>query len=235
MAVMNVATGATAPQSFDARPDPDDVRWSLVTYTLDNAHFFYEYYYDPLAGGADKQFTYTFSSPQRVMELLLEVQQPLAATDFTLDPLPTIARHDEALGFTYHQFSVGALAGGEETAVTVSYTKTDPKPSMSREDVMAMQMQDVPSDVPASDMPAAAGTSQTGGAAPGWPAVLLTVVLVSAGGVVWFRSVSSGDSPAPIASTAPEAAQSTAYCSQCGATYKSKARFCHVCGAARSG
>jgi hypothetical protein len=229
MAVMDVATGATAPQSFDARPDPDDARWSLVTYTLDNAHFFYEYYYDPLAGGADKQFTYTFSSPQRVMELLLEVQQPLAATDFTLDPLPTIARHDEALGFTYHQFSVGALAGGEETAVTVSYTKTDPEPSMSREDVMAMQMQDAPSDVPA-----AAGTSQTDTAAPGWLAVLLTVVLVSAGGLVWYRSVSSGDSFGSMASTTPEVTESTTYCSLCGATYKPNARFCHVCGAARS-
>jgi hypothetical protein len=233
MAVMDVATGATAPQSFDARPDPDGARWSLVTYALDNAHFFYEYYYDPLVGGADKQFIYTFSSPQRVIELLLEVQQPLAATDFALDPLPTIARHDDALGFTYHQFNVGGLASGEETAVTVRYTKTDPEPSMSREDVMAMQMQGAPPDVPA-----AAETGKIGENVPSWPAILVTVVLVSAGGLVWFRSVSSGDSSVPVACRNREAthvlAASPGRCPQCGATYKPNARFCHVCGTARS-
>ncbi len=235
MAVMDVATGATAPQSFDARPDPDDARWSLVTYTLDNAHFFYEYYYDPLAGGADKQFTYTFSSPQRVMELLLEVQQPLAATDFTLDPLPTIARFDEALGFTYHQFSVGALAAGEEMAVDVSYTKTDSMPSVSREEVIAMQMPEAP-----PEMPVTAGTGEANGAMPAWLLVLLgAVILISVGGIIWYRSQPGRVSPVPVAeraTKAPKVAPSvTGFCSVCGATFKPDARYCHVCGTARSG
>ncbi|KPL21878.1 MAG: hypothetical protein AMJ93_08525 [Anaerolineae bacterium SM23_84] len=231
MAVMDVSTGATTGQPFDAQPDPDDARWSLVTYTLDNAHFFYEYYYNPLEGETDKQFTYAFSSPQPVENLLLEVQQPLAATNFTLDPSPTIARFDEGLGFTYHQFNVGSLAAGEESAIAVSYTKANPEPSLSRAEVMAMQTQDEPSEIPP-----AVETGHAGSPAPTWTLVLLgAVALVSVGGFVWYRSQPSSVSTAAVArvSASPQASKarsSAGFCTECGATLKTNARFCHVCG-----
>ena len=66
MASMDMLTRGTVSLPYDVQPDPEDPRWSLVTYTLDNAHFFYEYYYQPIEGQMEKQFAFTFSSPQAV-------------------------------------------------------------------------------------------------------------------------------------------------------------------------
>ena len=227
MAVMDVSTGATTSQSFDAQPDPDDSRWSLVSYALDNAHFFYEYYYDPIEGETNKQFTYAFSSLQPVMDFSLEVQQPLAATNFTLDPPPTIARFDEAFGFTYHQFNIGSITADDEVTVAVSYTKTDPDPSLSREQVMGMQ-----GSVDPPEMPAAAETSHaTSSTVPTWTFVMLgAVILVSIGAFAWYRSQPAAVSPVTVAPRASKAHESSEFCTQCGATLKTNARFCHVCG-----
>jgi hypothetical protein len=232
MAVMNVSTGATTSQTFDAQPDPDDPRWSRVTYTLDNAHFFYEYYYDPLEGETDKQFTYTFSSLQPVGDLLLEVQQPLTAADFTSDPPPTIARFDEALGFTYHQFNVGALAADEDMAVTVHYTKTDPEPSLSREQVMQMQGGGEPAEMPVATV----SNHTTGNTVSVWVYVLLgAVALIVVSAFVWKRAQPAtvpAKAAVPRASAPPAANSTSEFCTQCGATLKPNARFCHVCGTA---
>lgn len=229
MATMDMATGVTAPQSFDAQPDSKDSRWSFVTYTLNSAHFFYEYYYHPLIGETDKQFTFTFISPQHVEDLLLEVQQPLAATDFTLDPPATVARFDEAMSFTYHQFNIGALAAGEETSVTVNYTKTDPEPSLTREEVTAM-MGSVPPETPP---PVEASRARS--TVPTWVFVLGGVTLAVAGGFMWHRAQSGSAFQVPMTPAAktpepPQASESPGLCSQCSATLKASARFCHVCG-----
>ncbi len=227
MAVMNVSTGATTLQPFDAQPDPDDPRWTLVTYTLDSAHFFYEYYYDPLEGETDKQFTYAFRSPQPINDLLLEVQQPLTAINFTSDPPPTVARFDEALGFTYHQFNVGALVDGEEMTVAVNYTKTDPEPSLSREQMMGMQGNKEPSGMPV----AAEASHTTDNIVPDWIFVLLgSVVLLTVGGFVWKRTQPAN---AFATSKVSKARSLSRFCTQCGATLKMNAHFCHVCGIPR--
>ncbi|MCP4543973.1 MAG: zinc ribbon domain-containing protein [Chloroflexi bacterium] len=233
MAVMDISTGATTSQPFDAQPDPSDPRWSLVTYTVDNAHFFYEYYYDPIEGETDKQFTYAFSSLQPINDFSVEIQQPLAATDFTLDPPPTILRFDEAFGFTYHRFNMDALAANDELMITVNYTKAASEPSLSREQVMGMQGNDVP-----SEMPAVMGVSHaTSSSVPEWAFVLLGVtILVIGGGFVWNRT-QPGNTPikamAPRVSINPTVSKAESllgFCTQCGATLKSGAHFCHICG-----
>jgi len=215
MAAIDLSSGATIPQPFEARPDPDDPRWTLVTYTLDSAHFFYEYYYNPLVGKTDKQFSFTLSSPQAVADLSLEVQEPLAATNFALNPSPTSTRFDEAFGFTYHQFDLGALATGEERSVTVSYTKADPAPSVSREELMAAQRRSSRPEVSP-----VAKTSQGSDATPIWVFVLLGgVVLAPIGGFIWYRARSGGNH------------LHARSCLECGTTLKADGYFCHACGA----
>ena len=222
MAVMDMMIGATKSKSFETQADPDDPRWSLVTYTLDNAHFFYEYYFDPLVGETDKTFTFFFSSLQPVDDLLIEIQQPFAATDFTLAPSPTTTRHDETFGFTYHQFSVGALAAGEETSVEVSYTKTDPAPSVSREQLLSMQ-----TGSPPPDTASIAEARQTSGNLPGWAFFLLGgMAIAAAGGFAWHRT-RSGQAPL----SADRDVDRDLFCTRCGTALKVEADFCHICGA----
>lgn len=217
MASMDMSTGATASRTFETMPDPDDARWSLVTYVLDDAHFFYEYYYDPIEGETDKHFSFTFSSVQAVDDLALEVQQPLAATGFEMTPVPTTTRTDQSMGFTYHRVDVGALAAGDETSVDVSYTKTDPAPSVSREQMAAMQNADV----------AATAAGGPKNAVPLWAYALFggaTVAVV--GGFIWYNGRPAG---ASLPSSPPP--EDRLFCTQCGAALKDQAVFCHVCGA----
>jgi hypothetical protein len=87
MASMDVTTGQTNPLAYETLPYPADPRWTAVTYTLDNAHFFYEFYYDPLQGETDKQFTYAQATPLPIDDLLVELQEPRTAVDFTLEPV----------------------------------------------------------------------------------------------------------------------------------------------------
>lgn len=224
MAAMDMMTAGTRSQPFDVQPDPDDPRWSLVTYTLDNAHFFYEYYYNPLPGEPNRRFTFTLNNVLPIADLLLEVQQPLAARGFGLDPTPVATRLDEAFGFTYHQFQARDLAAGEGLDVAISYTKTDPAPSLSAEQVMAgMNVSNGASEMP----PPTVASNQVDGSVPVWMFVLLGgATLAGVVLVIWYRARMDSATLAP----ALEASRGQ-FCRRCGTLLKGAAEFCHSCGA----
>lgn len=218
LALMDVTNGGTIPQAYDLAADPVDPRWSLVTYTLENAHFFYEYYYDPLAAGADKAFTFTYSSVQPVAELVVEVQQPRTAEGFSLEPVATTSYTDATYGLTYHSLAAVPLAAGEQAAVTIGYHKADPAPSLSREETMALQ-----GGLPAEATTIPTNTTSQQTAAPistSWLLALAVFVLISLGGFAWYRT-------RPVAAGGP-----ANFCTQCGAALRPAAKFCHSCGAA---
>jgi hypothetical protein len=224
MAVMNMMTGGTRPQPFDVQADEGDSRWSLVTYTLDNAHFFYEYYYNPLGRGTEKLFTFALNSLQPIADLLIEIQQPLAAQQFALGSAPTSTRFDETMGFTYHQFPVGALAAGVDAEVVVSYTKTDPAPSLSRDQVVMLGMQGQDSTMELLSPKLVDGQADT--AVPIWIFALLGVVTFSGVALaVWYHARRDSATLAP----ALEASRGS-FCFSCGTQLKVDAQFCHRCG-----
>lgn len=241
MSAMDVATGVTTPVDYEAVPDPDDERWTQVTYSLNSAHFFYEYYYDPLSDDADRQFTYVFSNPQDITDMAVEVQQPLKATNFTLDPEATVARADEIFGFTYHQYPVGTLPAGQEFAVDIRYTKTDPNPSVTREQLAAaMQTGSDSSSATTTTTGTPAGTAATTSPAiPTWVAGLLALIVVAGVIVfVWQRSQNQAyagpdeDTPARLTNPANSPVMTTPanFCPQCGTPRRGDARFCYSCG-----
>jgi hypothetical protein len=224
MAVMNMMTGGTRPQPFEVQPDEDDSRWSLVTYTLDDAHFFYEYYYNPLGRGTEKLFTFALNSLQPITDLLLEIQQPLAAQQFALGSAPASTRFDEVMGFTYHQFPVGTLAAGEDTEVAVSYIKTDPAPSLSRDQVVMLGMQGSESTTELISAEMVDGQARS--AVPIWIfASLGAVTCAGVALVVWYRARQDSATLAP----ALEASRGS-FCFSCGTSLKAGAQFCHHCG-----
>jgi hypothetical protein len=134
MAVLDLTLGSPQFQPFETRPDPTDPAWMLVTYTLTNPHFFYEYYYNSLAGGSQKQFTFAFKSVSDIEILTLEIQQPLKAEAFILEP-PALNSRNDPSGFTYWQYEERPVAAGEEVSFVTRYTKTDPSPSVANPSV----------------------------------------------------------------------------------------------------
>ena len=244
MAIMNTSTGAIESQPFDAKPDPDSEQWTLVTYKLSSAHFFYEYYYAPFSlSNPERHFAFDFPTPYTVDRLKIEVQQPLEATDFSLTPPATLAQVDEAMGFTYHLFEIGHLGAGETAGVDIAYRKETADPSITREELPSSQMQGGAAGPVGSD-----ATTGPGGEGQGLWVGLGVVALVGAGAAAWTwtreASASRGrpqPRPVPPQRAAPQtevnsggradrSEHSTHYCTDCGARLRAQARFCHVCG-----
>src|SRR5712692_1694458 len=111
---------------------PGDTQDSLQL-NLPVPRFFLEFYYNPLAASrAEKRFTYTMPTPYPIELLEVDIQQPLKATNFTLDPAP-MERLTDNQGFTYHQFAYRDIGKGQPQTFTISYTKTVPTPSVPKQ------------------------------------------------------------------------------------------------------
>jgi hypothetical protein len=68
--------------------------------------------------------------PIEVLEV--DIQQPLKATNFALDPAP-MERLTDNQGFTYYQFAYRDIQKGQSQTFTISYTKTVPTPSVPKQ------------------------------------------------------------------------------------------------------
>ncbi len=218
MAVMNM-DGGTIAQDYEALPDAVDPRWLAVSYTLTNAHFFYEYYYDPLGSDANKEFSFALNSLYPVGDLLLEVQEPARASDFGLEPRPASLRVDSSLGLTYHQLLVGQVAAGEDVEVAVRYSKADATPSLSWQQVMALEDAQAPVLVA---QPAGTAQAADSGATLAMLAGAGLALLVLGVAYAAWRS----PRPLPAGERSPARA-----CPVCGTPLRAGALFCFSCGA----
>ena len=221
MATVNMQSAGTTLMPYETQPDPIDARWQLVTYSLDGAHFFYEYYYDPIVGNVDKAFTYTLNSYHPVDDASVEIQEPKAAEGFSTVPQAMASRLDQTLRLNYHQIALGALEAGQESSINVNYSKSDPDPSLTWEQVMALQEGKRP---PETSGPAGAPTGL------GIPTEVFVFVggalLILIGSFVGYR-LRLGER------AADEAGEEEAdlFCRMCGTTLKAEASYCHRCGA----
>lgn len=222
MASVNMATAGSSMQPYNALPDPADSRWLLVSYSLDGPHFFYEFYYDPIAGSLDKEFTFTLSSYHPVEQASVEIQQPKAAEQFRTLPAASSSRLDQNLRLYYHRVEVGALDAGQELSISVSYHKSDPDPSLSWEQVMALQQGLQPPD--------AATTTDTA-TPPSFP--IPTEILVFLAGAALLLAGAFAGYRLRLADAHPAEAgdPSNHFCRFCGTALKAAAHFCHHCGA----
>jgi len=208
----------------------------------------FEYYYDPGVGGpGGKSFPVQFQAPADVGELYVEVQQPLAASDFSAGAVLDQSTTD-AEGFTFHYGSVSGVKAGDIFQTQVDYTKTSADPSVS-------------SAAPESDPGQQRSSS--------YLLVLLVVLVVAIGGIIVYRLfirkqpiAGAGRLPSqrpasrsgrgtdrtstkggPTSSRPPhkragnDSAENVGgparFCTECGGRLSKKDRFCSECGAAR--
>lgn len=92
---------------------------------------FFEYYYNPLKGDTNKSFDFIYKPVYEIDDLKVEVQEPLKATNFKLDPLSTESSTDSA-GFKYDLYGFKSVKKDQPIGIKVSYTKSDPKPSVEK-------------------------------------------------------------------------------------------------------
>lgn len=112
--------------------------FTRVTYALSQPQFHVEYYYNPLAGTTAKTMDFVYKASTGADSAKVDIQHPLKATNFALTP-DGAASHKGEDGFTYHTYEYTQVAADQTLATRIAYTKTDPAPSVSREQTTVAQ------------------------------------------------------------------------------------------------
>ena len=200
-----------------------------IRFTLPQPSFHVEFYYNPLKGSPDKTMNYSYTPVNAVDQLQLEIQQPLTATNFKTDPVAatqTSRGHD----FKYHIFNFTNIAAGQPIRVQVSYTKTDPSPSVESISVPSGSTGTgtAPASTPAATNSSSAFLLPAGIAAA---AVALGVL-----GFLMWRSRREPSDNVPQRHSRKRASGTqvaAAYCHECGNTLRAQDVFCSKCGTKR--
>lgn len=87
-----------------------------------------EYYFNPLPGTGQKEFTYRLTPSSDIEQVQVNVYQPLKATDFKMVPEGKWVKKDSE-GFNIYSLNPSSLKKGLNYDVKISYSKTDPEPS----------------------------------------------------------------------------------------------------------
>ena len=197
--------------------------WTRVLFTIPQPLFHVEYYYSPLQGSPDKKMDYVFNAANAADSVQLEIQVPLKATNFKTEPVAatqTSRGHD----FKYHVFQFSNVAAGQNLKVQVSYTKTDPNPSVANISIPANSL---PSDSSLS----AAGTSTNNWILPvgiGSGGVALAVL----GFLAWRMRRDGEDEPRRRVRNKKNQSAVT-FCHECGNPLRTQDVFCSKCGTRR--
>ncbi len=194
--------------------------FTSVTYKLSEPQFHVEFYYNPLVGSPDKTMDFTYKAASPVDDLYLDIQHPLKATNFVLTP-ETKDSHTDKDGFTYHVYNQKQVAAGQTVSSKISYTKTDPNPSVSGQ-----------KSTPTS----ATNPETTGGINPNLIVVL--AVLAAAAGLIAYFAFIRREQPQfaviPLSESRGAGRISRGgFCTECGNAMEPEDRFCAKCGKER--
>jgi len=197
--------------------------WATLTITASSPTLQVEYYDTLNREGNQRQYTYQWPGFSAVEHLVLRVQQPPDAQDFTLTPAGTPAQRGED-GLMYYTTDLGQLAEGEAFTLEIAYTKSS--------DALTVQNLQVQ---PSEPLAKANGPLSVSDWLP-WVLAALGLLLI-AGGLVWYWQSGAEIAPAPSRRRRrrpkPAAAPSgeVRYCPQCGTRAQPGDRFCRHCGA----
>ncbi|MDE3089453.1 MAG: zinc ribbon domain-containing protein [Chloroflexota bacterium] len=218
--------GTFAPEQH---PQPVDAGngYSRATFSAAKPEYHIEYYADWLRGALDKTMDVAILLSAPADQVILEFQQPLKATNFSVAP-PMQATRTDADGFTYYSSQYANIAAGQTITAQVKYTKTDPNPSLA-------------------SAPSPAAAPATAAPASPWTTIFLLVALVVLGVVAvvgFFVLQQRSREPAPAraaprnrtrrsAERAVQSNQVAAFCTQCGHGMVADDLFCPRCGTKR--
>lgn len=199
--------------------------FSRVTFSIPKSHFHVEFYHDAIKGTPDKSLDFVYKAVLPSEQVRLEVQQPLKAENFATDPVAAL-QSDGMHDFKYHIFNYPSLASDQLLEVKVTYTKTDPNPSL--QNVVP------PETAPATAPEAAAGD-------PNQVYILAGIGVAFALGLLalwmWFSrrqprfalALGNGGSGTSRKGEKPGGG----FCGQCGYGLRASDNFCPRCGTKR--
>jgi hypothetical protein len=195
--------------------------WTRVLFNLPKPAFHLEFYYNPLQGTTDKTMRFVYNSAHPADSAELEIQQPLKATNFKTDPvavLQTARGHD----FKYHVFQFSKVAAGQLLSIQVSYTKTDPNPSVASITIPSDSTTANATNNLSSNLVLPVGIGAAG------------LALAALGFLAWRARHENDESAQQRQVRNKKKGQSTtAFCHECGNGLRANDVFCSKCGTRR--
>lgn len=199
--------------------------WGLVTFTATMPEIQLEYY-DPrlTKEGASRQFEYYWPGDYSVDNLIIQVQQPIGASDMQISPASGSAVTGSD-GLVYYNKQVGAIPAGQTFSLKISYQKANDELSIT-----SLKVQ-----------PSSPVTTVTPGQNPliaylPWVLGALGLILLI-GGAVWYWQAGKRKEPVAtrrrrvaIEQESAEEEEEYRYCHQCGKRALPGDRFCRMCG-----
>lgn len=199
--------------------------WEQITFTATTPQVRLEYYDDSLSiNDTQRKYEYQWAGDYAVNALVVQVQQPIDATDMRLSPgmgSGSVAPD----GLVYYQADIGSLAQGEDFTLSLSYQK-------ETDTLTSAALNPQPSEPLTVETP---GRVDVAKILP-WVLGSLGLLLIAGGGVWYWQSRKEADSPKARQRRASrvkaEAVSSgeALYCQQCGKRAGPGDRYCRSCG-----
>lgn len=160
-----------------------------------------EVYWQTISSSPTRSFNLQLKTPVAVENLNVEIQEPLKATNFKLEPQAAEVSNDGT--FNYHRYSFGSQPAEKELIFKVAYEKSTNEPSLDNQ-LPATSVNDV-SNRSTLSLWIFIGLS-----------LIITAIVAS-----FFRLRYA---------SAPLSKEKAVFCSQCGQRLEKKDKFCINCG-----
>jgi hypothetical protein len=205
--------------------------WQLIKITSGGLAAQLEYYIDYELSNSVRGFTFSWPEGFAVEEFSYEVQEPVAAENFSLSPVPeqSITGND---GLVYHLANLGPLSASSSMAIELRYS--NPTAQLSAEAIAQPEI--IPQISP---VVAEGGTPDIYQILP-WLLGGMGVILVAVGGYYFLQSrrepsvVRSASRPRksrkPALKEEDVVDSAVVYCHQCGTRASVSDHFCRHCG-----
>ena len=199
--------------------------WEEITFTATTPQVRLEYYDESLVKqGTQRQYAFQWPGDYAVDALVVQVQQPIDASDMSISPSMGNGTTAEN-GLVYYNAEVGSLAQGETFTLSLSYQKET--------DTLTTEALNLEPPVPiTAETP---GRVDVAKILP-WVLGTLGALLLVGGGLWYWQSRQPDDSPKARRSRASKAkaevasSTGTIYCHQCGKRAGPGDRYCRSCG-----
>lgn len=123
-------SGRLITKSYKLQPVGD---LDELVYKVDSLDFQFEFYNFSTGTSTERKYSFPLQAPVAIDTLRVEIQKPLEATDFTIDPPSsniTSRRAQSNRSFDYYNYTVKDIEPNATINFDVSYNKPDTKPSV---------------------------------------------------------------------------------------------------------
>lgn len=225
-----VAAGTTDGSLINVPYDLEEAgEWSWLVFQATTPELQIEYY-DPglVIEGSARHFEYAWPGDFVVDAFVVEVQQPVGASEMRIKP-GMFSANEGRDGLMYYTLDVGSLTADQPVEITVDYQKAD--------DRLSSNGQPLESSGPLDDT--ALGRKSMTEVLP-WLLGLLGMLLIVGGGLWYWQSGrqepqtkrrrGARRKPTPQGEPGGVLEGDHVYCHQCGKRAASGDRFCRACG-----